>query len=624
MNQIASPPPHIQPPASPTHVVTDDKYSKASALLNSVVESIQDKPPSFDAGITTSDEKDVSPSSRRNRALARVLFGEEDTKDEESESSKDERVKPIPAATSEIPLILPTNLQTSTSSTASISSEQKLPSYQTESSLQRSASSATATAPQTPQDQADLVREVQKKAEAAMLALNKNTSSVNIPGGLAHSGSIRRRVDPRDISTPRLVSTTTNLEALPLTNLSNNGSTSSLGSRFKRLRGSLRVKNIVSSGEETVTPASINTTPPSLESVKPNQWPSSPSGPSGGSPDSSRFKAAIQTPPASAGPGLKGFMARFRNKQRASGPPSSAGMAISLTPTTMPTTPVSPLSARNFDTVTPRTPLPIERSASLSSRLTGQSRPMYSRFPPANSPAAQSSSTSLNAQVKPTEPSVNLQSQAALQQLLRAANDLGLDQNAVHEILSRSGSISSSNLPTKHIAVAAAISKPVATPDNVEQVASTGSDQTATLTNSVNLPNQKQPEIEVRPVTMEESLHKSSRKPDHIRRAKEGQAENNLVVRRTLVFSNDTTDSAVQRKSSAHRKRSSTASISNRSVHDRVPTPPPPKSSSAKRFSADRMPPMPHLPNFVGQGGQTLNLPLSTISGQTQSKYDSL
>ncbi len=624
-------------------MVTDDKYSKASALLNSVVESIQDKPSSFNAGITTSDEKDVSPSTRRNRALARVLFGEEDTKDEESESSKDERVKPIPEpiattpSTSEIPPILSSVPQASTSSTtskiASISPEQKSTTHQTEFSLQRSASSATATAtaPQTPRDQADLVREVQKKAEAAMLALNKTTSSVNLPDGLSHSGSIRRRVDPRDISTPRLVSTTTNLEALPLTNLGNNGSTSKLGSRFKRLRGSLRVKNVISSGEETVTPASINKTPPSrvapLESVKPNQWPSSPSGPSGGSPDSSRFKAAIQSTHASAGPGLKGFMARFRNKQRASGPPSSAGMAVTLTLTT----PVSPLSARSFDTVTPRTPLPIERSASLSSRPTGQSRPMYSRFPPANSPAAQSSSTSLHAQVQPTsevvqptEPSVNLQSQAALQQLLRAANDLGLDQNAVHEILSRSGSISSSNLPSKHITVAAAVSKPVATPDNVQQAASTGSDQTATLTNSVNPPNEKQPEIEVRPVTPEESLRKSSRKPDHIRRPKEGQAENNLVVRRTLVFANDATDSAVQRKNSTRRKRVSAASISNRSVHDRVPTPPPPKSSSAKRFSADRMPPMPHLPNFVGQGGQTLNLPPSTTSGQTQSKYDSL
>lgn len=616
-------------------MVTDDKYSKASALLNSVVESIQEKPSSFDAGIMTLNDKEISPATRRNRALARVLFGEEDIKDEELEAPKDDPVKPIPEpisstpSSSDIPPVIPSDPRTVTSSRAppentSISDFEQTPTpHQTETSLQRNASVTAAI--QTPLDQADLVLEVQKKAEAAMLALNKTSSSVNLPG-LSYSGSIRKRVDPRDISTPRLVSTTTNLKELPLTNLSNNGSTSKLGSRFKRLR-SLRVKNVISSGEETVTQDHIRTTsasPVALhESVGVNQSSPISTGPPSASPESSRFKAAIQSPPASAGPGLKSFMARFRNKQRTSGMPlSSEGTTATSTPTTTPMTPVSPLTARNVDTINPRTPLPVERSSSMSSRPS--SRPKYSRFPSANSPAAQSSASSLHASlqttsevVQRTESPDNSQSQVALQRLLRAANDLGLDQQAVQEILSRSSSIKLQSKPN-----AAATS--LATPDNVQQVAITVSDQTATSMNNTNQPDHKQSDIELRPPTPDESAsRKSSLKVDRIRRPKEGQAENNLVVRRTLIFANDAADPAVQRKNTTRRKRISTASISNRSIHDRVPTPPPPKSSSAKRFSADRMPPMPNMPNFVGQAGQTSNLAPST-SGRSQSKYDSL
>jgi serine/arginine repetitive matrix protein 2 len=224
---------------------------------------------------------------------------------------------------------------------------------------------------------------------------------------------------------------------------------------------------------------------------------------------------------------------------------------------------------------------------------------------------------------QPPESPNTEQSRAALQLLFSAANDLGLDQNALTDLLSRSGSVTSRNLLNRSNSVAH--SAPGASSAGpVSKISSTGSDQTTTPTNSSYPPSQLELKADslLTPDDSTPTLQKN-RKPDLLRRPKDGQTENNPVVRITRVFANDAPELAtlMNRKSPNRRKRVSTASVSSRSIHDRVPTPPPPKA--AKRFSADRMPPVPLLPNGLGQGGPPLSASAS-ITNHLQSTCDSL
>lgn len=322
--------------------------------------------------------------------------------------------------------------------------------------------------------------------------------------------------------------------------------------------------------------------------------------------ETGRFKVPVPSPPASAGPGLKGFMARFRNKQRMSEMPSVGERLMPRV--TSPLTPTTPLTPRPAEPTTPKqvASSPTDRSHSSSPRPTGQPRPMYSRFPPANPPVPPTPPSETQALTTPPEPLDANQSAAALEQLFRAAGDLGLDENALTDLLARSGSTSSRNLlssrnPTSPPKPALWIQDSESA-QPVSYVGSTGSDQTATPTNYGSVSQEQQnlkPNVsDTRPVTPEEttvSRKASTRKADHLRRPKEGQGDNaaNAIVRRTIIYANDVADfsALVQRKNSARRKRASATSIASRSVHDRAPTPPPPKSPTVKRFSADGLPP---------------------------------
>jgi len=227
---------------------------------------------------------------------------------------------------------------------------------------------------------------------------------------------------------------------------------------------------------------------------------------------------------------------------------------------------------------------------------------------------------------QPPESPTTEQSRAALQLLFSAANDLGLDQNALSDLLSRSGTVTSRNLLNRSNTVTQSTPKTstaLGSAELVSKVSSTGSDQTATPTNYTHPTSQQEPKVDVDLVTPDDTTVQKLLKPDTLRRPKEGQTENNPVVRITRVFANDAPElaSLINRKSPNRRKRISTASVSSRSVHDRVPTPPPPKA--AKRFSADRMPPVPLLPNGLGQGGPPVS-PSASITNHLQSTYDSL
>jgi len=99
------------------------------------------------------------------------------------------------------------------------------------------------------------------------------------------------------------------------------------------------------------------------------------------------------------------------------------------------------------------------------------------------------------------------------------------------------------------------------------------------------------------------------------------------VVRRTIIFPSESKgggnnfdlNALLRRNSQARKRRSAgTASLSNRSVHDRAPTPPPPRSPTKKRFSSETTPPLPQMPGSLSS--QTDN----SFSEQTASNYDSM
>jgi len=663
--KVASPPPQIQQPASPSPYAMDDQLSKASALLNSVVESINEHPVNSNGpqAITTSSSQDteVSFNTRRNRDLAHVLFG---TEDETGEEPHEEETKPEPEHTPVFSKPIATSTTTAIANvhpTTIISPPLDIPpptppskaeptstqSFTSPYLLLRNPSKSKI--PQTPQEQAELAREVQEKTAAAMIALNKDPSRTNLGDGLKHVPSVRRRVDTSQISTPKLVSTTTSVETIPLRSPSLSSNTnpgpSKLGSRFKRLRGSLRAKTVTSSGEETeVSPEAIKS-PPASQTVHYDPDKLYPSGAPklSSATETGRFKVPMASPPASAGPGLKGFMARFRNKQRMSEMPSSSEHP-NLPRATSPLSPTSPLTPRQAEPTTPRPATsPSDRSHTLTPRPAGQPRPIYSRFPPADAPVASAPLTPpASVQSQEPEPAEQLdasQSAAALEQLFRAGKNLGLDEGALNDLLARSGSLSSRNLLSRSTSAAGPPITKSATGNaqQLRQVGSTGSDKTATPAN-YNQERVKASTPDIRPETpdVDNTITRkpSTRKPDHLRRPKEGQTENaaNTIVRRTVIYANDVSaadlSALLQRKNSARRKRVSATSVSNRSIHDRAPTPPPPKSPTGKRFSADGLPPMPQMPHLHGQADKMLlNVPTASSTGpieKSNSTYDSL
>ena len=541
-------------------------------MLNSVVDSIKDQPSNIDTNPTTPtsafpDDQNISPNTRRNRDLAHVLFGTEDdlADDDLRDDTVKMKVNPGPDSSasaisgpqSDAPAA--TSSMTATIAALSITElasngEHKAPPMPSPYLLHRNPSAPRI--PQTPQEEAALTLEVQQKADAAMVALNKNPSHVNLADGLRHTPSIRRRIDPSQISTPKLVSATTSVQTVPLRSpslSSNNPGPSKLGSRFRKLRGSLRAKNLVSSGEETVA-ADISKSPPASQLAHYDPVMLDPPGAPklSSATEAGRFKVSIPSPPASAGPGLKGFMARFRNKQRISETPPGGHLGGPRA-----TSPLSPVPALSSSVTSPLTPRFVEpttpkaassygdKNHTVTARPAGQPRPMYSRFPPASPPAPLQAPPHA-----PTETPDGSKS-AHLEQLFSAANKLGLDESALSDLLARSGSASSRSLLSKNTTSAA---KPTEWNDiqQVSYVGSTSSDQTATPTSYSNpltdFQSRARP-TEMRPITPDDSLSRkpSTRKPDHLRRPREGQNDNanSAIVRRTIiVYANDAVSQA--------------------------------------------------------------------------------
>ncbi|CAK5277758.1 unnamed protein product [Mycena citricolor] len=427
--------------------------------------------------------QDVSPTTRRHRDLTKALFGDGG---EVGDESGVPGLVVSPSATSFLP---PSPRDPPSSATW----PHPLP-----------RSPSTPRLPQTEEEHEELAREIQRKADAAMIMLHKQPSNSNL--AVPPKGSTRKRINPHQISTPQLVSASTSVDTIPLPSPSLSGGQFKIGSRLKRLRGSLRTKTMPTAHD--VTPF-----PPELQSPQAARY------------DPTKFRAPGPTvmsatefegfkvsaplppsPPASAGPGLKGFMARFRGRQRASDNP-------------------------------------LDSHADL--------RPMYKSGP--------SSETLSSGHVPAASPD---DGRAAIKQLFDAASNLGLDQTALNDLLVRSGSTSS----------------------RASEWSPLSRNASRTTSNEPARSHRTHP-----------SIVAESPEPVVERKAEAERKESNAVVRRTIIFPSESRTSTIDisvllRKHSSRRRRASSASVSSRSVHDRVPTPPPPKP---QRFSNVPAPPLP-------------------------------
>lgn len=462
-------------------------------------------------------------------------------------------------------------------------------------------------------DQAELVNEVRRKAEAATAALMKTSSGQRFTDANASSVSVtRKKITPSQISAPHLVSAPTSVETMPLpqqpktppSTLTHQPSLN-ITQRMRRLRNTLRVKQPVPSGEE-VTPFPLDlqprTAPPPSASL--NRRPTLPLTKGyayGSSTDLGKAKSptSISSPPASATPGLRGFMSRFRKRAADTQAENSNGLSRAS-----PTTPSPTTSSHHGQGL-------------LSSPVNTVS--------PTSAPALASTSVPIVGSVRPSidgAPAMGNDS-AAVKQLFEAATNLGLDQAALNDLLARSASVSSRT---------AGWSLSRSTSNNAAGSSIARGDLSAMRSRSPLPEPQFSDDGGISSGGDDRTVRKLS-----IRRAGEsshnhqGIPENPAIVRRTLIFPSDfraskTDLSQMARKPSSKRHRrpgSATSAQSGRSVHDRAPTPPPPKSNGGKRFSTDRSPP---LPTSMAAQAEVLLNP-STLGAPVEkpnSAYDSL
>ncbi|KAL6307923.1 hypothetical protein BKA93DRAFT_766564 [Sparassis latifolia] len=620
-NRVASPAPQPQSTIPATsRPVNSDHIAKASALLDSVVDSIEAPRPKLPTPrepedvMITRPRTPADPSSlgRRHRALADALFGAED-KVPSSAHTED----------SAIPLIIEPSVAiehtpggvTAERSLAQ-SSQQPMPSSSTRNLVSTTPTPSQAH-PHLTSDRVDatqLAKEVQQRAEAATAALRKSPSIPKLGDGL---GTVhRKRIHPNQISSPTLVSASTSVDTIPLQStspsLQPNGSNKNIGSRLKRLRGTLRAKPPVpNGGEVTPYPASLRSPPepmPTFSATTLNLHPEPVIAARVKSP-----RLPVTSPPASAQPGLKGFMARFRKHRAAETYPSVQrqrqvpSSAASSTPSS------SPSHDRIFPQATQSAP---------------HTQTVF-RSPSPDSPRPNP--------VEPSTPTVNVESpqhpetdEVALRQLFDAASNLGLDQSALNDLIARSSSTSSrSTAWTKLTRMTSATESHRSQLRSIRS--SNGRDDNRSAFASDGRPSLEgyspRPSVDTR--------HATDRKPaDAVAQPRPELRTDgaNAIVRRTIFFPSDYRTSAVdlnvlmrKQTSSLRRRSASAVSVhSTRSIHDRVPTPPPHKSSGARRFSADGSPPVPQLPQSISSQLDTSSPATVGPIEKSSSAYDSL
>lgn len=603
--------------------------SKANALLDSVVDSIQaprlntssvlsESRTGTDVVANSSTDPEPSSATRRKNALAQALFGASD--------SDQSLIPPSPVPTDEpntgsgLPAEHAPLIERSVSAGARSLREAVSPSSP---SVNASGLISSSSATGSPDKQQELAKEVQRRAQAAMADLHRMPSN---PKG--QDASQRRRIEPGQISGPKLVSASTSVDTIPvrsesvasgqLSAVQNQSPTSSkFGTRFKKFRGSLRAKPASdgpqypsdlpsSNGDRSLAatpdvPASFNATEPSQP--KP-------------------VLASPQVTVAPTGPGLKGFVSRFLRPRsgetpepghRKQWPSSSASVSISSYFAQQQLEGHPEMS----DSQTTQSAPPDNKSFRPDTPVSPESSPVHKQ--PPSAPALPSS--------VPDPSATRAVDESALKQFIDAANNLGLDQDALTELLSRSNTIGSrlTAQSSKHLSTTSVDRRYGRSDPPLSEPAPAPAPGSTAQRSLVQTPQR----------TSSETVEKANIRRPLARNGTPSESANSTVVRRTLIFPSEARQptpepGASLRKSSStrrHRSASAMSMNSNRPLHERAPTPPPPKSPTGRRFSAEQSPPMPHIPNSLLAQTETINAPQSAPAvplEKSNSAYDSL
>lgn len=624
------------PPQSPTIASqrpSDDDIdyeanARANALLNSVVDSIRttgplsppptsppsgplpaqprqtqplnatrkEAPPSLTIP-QIGNARDLSPATRRNRDLAHLLFGagEEAAEQDEDQGQQITMHAPRQPSDASTPGIDP-----QTPATFPMLSPKEHPPITplTAGGPYRLRNPSTPRIPQTPEEEEELTREVQRKADAAMAALRKSPSATNLAANVQNAppNGTRKRISPHQISTPKLVSASTSVDAISLNSPGlppgHQGTTSSkIGMRLKRLRGTLRGKApVLPTGEEVTpftlgAPPSAATPPPPTFRLDPSPPQTQASTPAESTHDSTGGATGLSKSASGRGSGFKGlFMSRLRSKSRAGDNTPDLDRREVSQPMHSATASMSAMSALNFGDNRMRTANENAYSAPL------HSAPLLSRpYAEEQDNGLRDASTSSNEPSSTEDQSSRGSDVQALRQLFDAASNLGLDPDALGELLKRSGS-TSSKAPRKWMS-------------RSNSVSTAFESRPSTTMESRSIPDIARdspvPE-EASTSTSPEPMHRSMSRKRQARPSME-DTRKSTVVRRTIIFPSSTRmsnfDLGSLMKTPKGRKRASTSSVlSNRSVQDRAPTPPPPRASMARHGSMDEPPPVPTLP----------------------------
>lgn len=477
--------------------------------------------------------------------------------------------------------------------------------------------------------------EVQRRVEAATAALRKSPSVPKLDGG-----SSRRKISPNQISSPKLVSSSTSVDTIPLPAKSPSqpqtgaAPSTKLGSRFKRLKGTLRAKTPIPGNEELHPNSADVRTPNSAQTAtyNPDLFAMKDQPGTMSAAESTRFKIPsppMASPPASAGPGLKGFMSRFRKHRPGEAQTPLAAErpgTASRTPTTATPTTTSSVSTGS------RVDLPLSRSSTDSqTRSAPAAQAQFAALRPLSpqSPLSQSFADAIpEDSVAPTISPFAQPDEGALRQLYDAAANLGLDQNALQALVARSPSTTSRTTTwsklTRNNSVAASQKTQLADTRDSRPPQSPFLAEGRTSMDAIS----PRPSTEIRQLTIRKHAEPSSASralpqanTDPLRK----------VVRRTIIVPSDSHTSAVdfasliRKQTTSQRRRSAGAGsiTSNRSLQDRAPTPPPPRaSSSGRRFSTDRSPPVPQLPQALSAHASAILAPAPVE--KSGSTYDSL
>ncbi|TFK27392.1 hypothetical protein FA15DRAFT_666475 [Coprinopsis marcescibilis] len=642
-HRVASPPPSS--PGNNVHSPSRDQHQRPAVNHSADLQTSLSAP--VLAPSLSSSSIDRETGLRRN--LTQVLFGGQEEENRESVTPS----SPTPASATALSGPLPdivvgsaiaetsiTELLQSVSYSPEATSHPRSPTSPSAYLLNRNPST-TRLGHQSPQEQAALAFEMQQKVQAATLALRKPSSNEGIG---QHTALPRKRIDPSKISGPTLVSASTSVDAIPLKTPSLTSNTSSgslkIGSRFRKLRGSLRAAKPAATIDENGASPADSTSPAAQVATYDHEKLKAASGPnSSGAAEATRYKIPVPSPPASAGPGLKGFMARFRTKRATDIPQSTSSSTLDHHQGSpqLPLSPMSPLS-KHFP-ISPTTPNQFSSNQynADSGYTVTTPRQEHHRLQAPSSPLSQQN------HIVPDSPPGG--DSEALQQFLAAATKIGIDHSALNDFLARSGSVSSRNLlnhsgpvlnsgPNQGHPNAYSGDSHLAVPIQQPNLSSSsGSDHTATpamfSTSQSSVTSNNGDLYGEEGMGAEEGFDRraSTKRPEHLRKQRDTAA--NAVVRRTLIFIDprqSTVDhGGVLRRSSTKRRRTSVQSVSNRSVHDRVPTPPPSKTPIGKRFSHDGSPPVPQLPQSLGgQAENLLPVPPGGFGNPQSGAYDSV